>query len=141
MASVSPSPTSADCWPARWNRDRPRMHTPRYSNAQSRNVEYALLRATSHLPAAHVTLMTDRRACTNANVAGMSAHATLTRVYSLAMRRILLPLLFAATLLKAQSGKPFEIMETTIEQVHAAYKSGKLTARQLVQSYLDRIRA
>ena len=37
--------------------------------------------------------------------------------------------------------KPFEIMETTIDQVHAAYKSGKLTARQLVQGYLDRIQA
>src|SRR5215468_4739219 len=35
----------------------------------------------------------------------------------------------------------FEIVETTIEQVHAAYKSGKLTAHQLVQGYLDRIRA
>jgi amidase len=32
-------------------------------------------------------------------------------------------------------------METTIDQVHAAYKSGKLTARQLVQGYLDRIKA
>src|SRR5580704_8325817 len=31
-------------------------------------------------------------------------------------------------------------METTIDQVHAAYKSGKLTARQLVQGYLDRIK-
>src|SRR5207253_10207170 len=37
--------------------------------------------------------------------------------------------------------KPFNIMETTIEQVHAAYKSGQLTARQLVQMYLDRIEA
>ena len=42
----------------------------------------------------------------------------------------------------AQSGKaPFQIMETTIDEVHAAYKSGKLTARQLVQGYLDRIKA
>ena len=42
----------------------------------------------------------------------------------------------------AQSGKgPFQIMETTIDDVHAAYKSGKLTAHQLVQGYLDRINA
>lgn len=42
----------------------------------------------------------------------------------------------------AQSGKaPFQIVETTIDEVHAAYKSGKLTARQLVQGYLDRINA
>jgi Asp-tRNA(Asn)/Glu-tRNA(Gln) amidotransferase A subunit family amidase len=35
----------------------------------------------------------------------------------------------------------FEIMETTIDDVHAAFKSGTLTARQLVQGYLDRIAA
>jgi Asp-tRNA(Asn)/Glu-tRNA(Gln) amidotransferase A subunit family amidase len=35
----------------------------------------------------------------------------------------------------------FQVVETTIEQVHAAYKSGELTARQLVQMYLDRIEA
>src|SRR6266436_1523098 len=36
---------------------------------------------------------------------------------------------------------PFQIMETTIDDIHAAFKSGKLTARQLVQAYLDRIAA
>lgn len=36
---------------------------------------------------------------------------------------------------------PYEIMETSIDQVHAAYKSGKLTTRQVVQAYLDRIQA
>jgi len=35
----------------------------------------------------------------------------------------------------------FNIIETTIDQVHAAYKSGELTCRQLVQMYLDRIAA
>ena len=35
----------------------------------------------------------------------------------------------------------FSIIETTIEQVHAAYKSGDLTCRRLVQMYLDRIAA
>src|ERR1700680_2284270 len=32
-------------------------------------------------------------------------------------------------------------METTIDDIHAAFKSGKLTAHQLVQGYLDRIDA
>jgi amidase len=32
-------------------------------------------------------------------------------------------------------------MEATIEGVHAAYRSGQLTAHQLVQRYLDRIAA
>jgi amidase len=36
---------------------------------------------------------------------------------------------------------PFQVMETSIDQVHAAYKSGRLTAHQLVQEYLDRISA
>ncbi len=35
----------------------------------------------------------------------------------------------------------FNIIETTIERVHAAYKSGELTCRQLVQMYLERIDA
>ena len=33
----------------------------------------------------------------------------------------------------------FNLLETTIADVHAAYKSGELTCRQLVQMYLDRI--
>jgi amidase len=33
----------------------------------------------------------------------------------------------------------FDIIETTIANVHAAYQSGQLTCQQLVQSYLDRI--
>ncbi|MGH7872252.1 MAG: amidase family protein, partial [Candidatus Binatia bacterium] len=33
----------------------------------------------------------------------------------------------------------FDIIETTIEQIHAAYKSGALACRELVQMYLDRI--
>lgn len=33
----------------------------------------------------------------------------------------------------------FDIVETTIADIHAAYKAGALTVRQLVQMYLDRI--
>ncbi len=33
----------------------------------------------------------------------------------------------------------FEIVETTIDDIHAAYNAGTLTVRQLVQMYLDRI--
>src|SRR3954466_4508124 len=35
----------------------------------------------------------------------------------------------------------FQIMEASVDQIHAAYRSGQLTARQLVQQYLDRIDA
>ena len=42
---------------------------------------------------------------------------------------------------KKNAGPPFQIVETTIDDIHAAYKSGKLTVRQLVQGYLDRINA
>ena len=38
-------------------------------------------------------------------------------------------------------GVPFQIVEATIEDIHAAFKSGKLTARKLVQGYVDRINA
>jgi Asp-tRNA(Asn)/Glu-tRNA(Gln) amidotransferase A subunit family amidase len=35
----------------------------------------------------------------------------------------------------------FQIVEATIDDIHAAYRAGILTARQLVQMYLDRIAA
>jgi amidase len=35
----------------------------------------------------------------------------------------------------------FELMEATIDRIHDAYRSQRLTARQLVQAYLDRIAA
>ena len=35
----------------------------------------------------------------------------------------------------------FNVVETTIADIHAAYKAGTLTVRQLVQMYLDRIDA
>jgi amidase len=54
-------------------------------------------------------------------------------------------LLLCAPAIYAESGKmksgSFQLMETTIDQVHAAFKSGKLTSHQLVQDYLDRINA
>ncbi len=37
--------------------------------------------------------------------------------------------------------KSFDVIETTIADIHAAYRSGQLSARQLVQTYLDRIEA
>jgi amidase len=50
-----------------------------------------------------------------------------------------------APLAHAQNGNTmapsFQIVETTIDDIHAAYRSGKLTAQQLVQRYLDRINA
>ena len=39
------------------------------------------------------------------------------------------------------SAQSFQLMETTVADVHKAYRSGKLTARQLTQMYLDRIEA
>jgi hypothetical protein len=41
----------------------------------------------------------------------------------------------------AQNTAPFQIVETTIDDIHMAFRSGRLTARQLVQGYLDRINA
>src|ERR671910_2706490 len=40
-----------------------------------------------------------------------------------------------------EANQPFNIIEATIESVHSAYRSGQLTARRLVQMYLDRIEA
>jgi Asp-tRNA(Asn)/Glu-tRNA(Gln) amidotransferase A subunit family amidase len=52
--------------------------------------------------------------------------------------RCLLLLLLVPVRLAAQK---FEVMETTIAQVHAGFASGRLTCRTLVQSYLARIAA
>jgi Asp-tRNA(Asn)/Glu-tRNA(Gln) amidotransferase A subunit family amidase len=40
-----------------------------------------------------------------------------------------------------RNGPPFQVVEASIADIHAAYKSGALTARQLTQAYLDRIEA
>ena len=37
--------------------------------------------------------------------------------------------------------EPFDVLETTIAGIHSAYRSGNLTARQLVEIYFDRIDA
>lgn len=54
-------------------------------------------------------------------------------------------LILDAPLSHGQSDKSksasFQVMETTIDAIHDAYKSGQLTAHQLVQQYLDRINA
>ncbi|MBI2357467.1 MAG: amidase [Deltaproteobacteria bacterium] len=41
----------------------------------------------------------------------------------------------------AMAKEPFNLLEATIDDIHSAYRSGQLTARQLVQMYLDRIEA
>ncbi len=42
---------------------------------------------------------------------------------------------------RSQAATPFNVVETTIEQVQAAFRSGRLTCHTLVQLYLDRIAA
>jgi amidase len=39
----------------------------------------------------------------------------------------------------AANERDFQIVDATIEQIHSAFKAGTLTARRLVQMYLDRI--
>src|ERR1044071_9320843 len=39
----------------------------------------------------------------------------------------------------AQRTESFEIIEATVDGIHSAFKSGQLTCRQLVQTYIDRI--
>jgi Asp-tRNA(Asn)/Glu-tRNA(Gln) amidotransferase A subunit family amidase len=53
--------------------------------------------------------------------------------------RLPLFLLSAALLLPAQTTAPFDVVEATIAQAHAAMKAGRLTCRELVADYLKRI--
>jgi len=39
------------------------------------------------------------------------------------------------------AGQQFQLMETSIEEIHRGFESGKLTCHSLVQQYLDRIQA
>ncbi|MBI2821036.1 MAG: hypothetical protein HYX74_02315, partial [Acidobacteria bacterium] len=54
---------------------------------------------------------------------------------------LLFPLSVAACGHSENQAKPFHLLEATIQDIHSAYQSGQLTARQLVQMYLDRIEA
>jgi len=45
------------------------------------------------------------------------------------------------TILAAQAQAPFQIEETTIADIHAAFRGGSLTCRSLVEQYLKRIEA
>jgi amidase len=57
-----------------------------------------------------------------------------------ARRRLVCALVLAASSLGAQ-GRPFSIEETTIADIHAAFKARALTCHALVRQYLDRIDA
>src|SRR3954453_16328623 len=65
------------------------------------------------------------------------------------MRQIYgIPILFMAALLSqaapqtpAATPPPFRVEETTIDDIHAAMKAGRLTCRALVDAYLRRIDA
>ncbi|MBM3907732.1 MAG: amidase [Gemmatimonadetes bacterium] len=58
------------------------------------------------------------------------------------MRPLLAVLALAApALLAAQSPRPFRLEETTIAELHAAFRAKQLTCRQLVRRYLERIDA
>src|SRR2546425_3925674 len=50
-------------------------------------------------------------------------------------------LLSAGSQQSTGQAKPFHLLEATVDDVHTAYKAGRLTAHQLVQMYLDRIAA
>jgi len=70
-----------------------------------------------------------------------AAAPSLQTFYNGWMLRPLACLLFAATVLPAQTPAPFDVVEATIAQVHDAMKAGRLTCRGLVSAYLKRIEA
>jgi Asp-tRNA(Asn)/Glu-tRNA(Gln) amidotransferase A subunit family amidase len=58
-----------------------------------------------------------------------------------AVRTKILPTLLAILPASAMSQPSFDVMETTVAEIHRAYAARTLTARQLVQRYLERIEA
>jgi Asp-tRNA(Asn)/Glu-tRNA(Gln) amidotransferase A subunit family amidase len=53
----------------------------------------------------------------------------------------LISALVLPTAIAQKSGGEFQVVETSIDAIHAAMKSGRLTSHELVQLYLDRIAA
>jgi amidase len=66
---------------------------------------------------------------------------TLTRIASVAVATMWVLHLPRGYAQSEATSTPFEIMETSIDEVLAAFRADKLTAHQLVQRYLDRIDA
>ena len=64
----------------------------------------------------------------------------LGRARGVVFASVLLALVFPLSGCQKQP-QPFSVEETSIASIHAAYESGQLTSRQLVQLYLDRIEA
>src|SRR5262245_24242772 len=64
---------------------------------------------------------------------------TLKFNFALVTVLVYMVLLSASSQQSTGQAKPFHLLEATVDDVHSAYKSGKLTAHQLVQMYLDRI--
>ena len=69
----------------------------------------------------------------------ISAVAAVVVVVALALSVVPAPLAHAQV--RNNMAPTFQIVETSIDNIHAAYRSGALTVRQLVQAYLDRINA
>jgi Asp-tRNA(Asn)/Glu-tRNA(Gln) amidotransferase A subunit family amidase len=65
----------------------------------------------------------------------------IRRVIRLAVVAALVSAVLAASMAGQQPQDPFQIEETTIAQIHAAMKAGRLTCRGLVEQYLKRIEA
>ncbi len=72
-----------------------------------------------------------------------SARVSRPSAASRILRVGLASLLLSTAVIFAQTKSPadFQVLETTIADVHAAFQAKKLTARQLTQLYLDRIAA
>lgn len=70
-----------------------------------------------------------------------------TRAIAKAVSAILILLMsgvlpvFAQSSNAAKTQQQFDVVEATIDQIHAAMKSGKLTTHELIQDYLDRVDA
>jgi Asp-tRNA(Asn)/Glu-tRNA(Gln) amidotransferase A subunit family amidase len=63
------------------------------------------------------------------------------RIAAVLLGGIMLCTCFGLTYSQNEKSAPFQIVETSIDDIHAAMKARKLTAHQLVQGYLDRINA
>src|SRR5438105_1001705 len=133
---MSPRIRTSSPWRPRCSRRRPKSACSRGRSPRSGFP----WRCAKYVPSSgRIGLLPLRREKIDPNTKEVAMRHTIPSV--LLVFLLFLPASCSSTKQNQTEAKPFNIMETTIEEIHGAYKSGQLTARQLVQMYLDRIEA
>src|ERR1051326_5731363 len=117
-----------------WNQGNPRVHRPRLRQKQTaRSLRHSNPQFLISLLRWAFVQFPDCFKRGPSKIGGMKTISVMVVVLALAG----VPSVYS----QPKTAPPFQVVETTIDDVHAAMTSGKLSAHDLVQAYLDRINA